>query len=220
MRKGLLAFAVCVLFCPVLSGAQVLWSCVTMTRYDSGTGVEQDFDLKWGTSSTTYCILLPCSFSHEQGNGNWNVSLSSGVMECIGTFYVDSAGDVVNKTAADIANPVFFFNDQKFETHKDWAAISGSSPDVAYIAFELLDKNAANPVYGWMELTIYPNTTIELTGSAIDLDGGPMIVGGGAWEGGIPEPSGGILFLLGMAVLGLRRISGIRAENCKRRFHG
>ena len=44
-----------------------------------------------------------------------------------------------------------------------------------------------------------------LVNSAINLDGGPMIVGGGAWEGGIPEPSGGMLFLLGLAALGLRR---------------
>ena len=205
MRKSLLTFAAGVLFSSVLSGAQVLWSCVNMVQYGSGVGLEQDFDLKWGSASTTYCIFLPCSFSQEQENGNWNVALSSGVMECIGTFYAASAGDVVNKTAADMANPVFFFNDQKFETHKDWAALSGTSPDVAYIAFELLDKNASNPVYGWMELTIYANATIELTDSAIDLDGGPMVVGGGAWEGGIPEPSGGILFLLGAAALGLRR---------------
>ena len=46
---------------------------------------------------------------------------------------------------------------------------------------------------------------VTLLGSAIDLDGGPMVVGGGAWEGGIPEPSGGMLVLLGAAMLGLRR---------------
>ena len=62
-------------------------------------------------------------------------------------------------------------------------------------------------LYGWMELTVEANGKISVTGSAIDLDGGPMVVGGGAWEGEIPEPSGGILFLLGAAVLGLRHRS-------------
>ncbi len=37
-----------------------------------------------------------------------------------------------------------------------------------------------------------------------------MVVGGGAWEGGIPEPSGGVLFLLGAAALGLRRAKRLK----------
>lgn len=60
-------------------------------------------------------------------------------------------------------------------------------------------------LYGWMELTVDASGGISVTGSAIDLDGGPMVVGGGAWDGNIPEPSAGMLFLLGAAVLGLRR---------------
>ena len=42
---------------------------------------------------------------------------------------------------------------------------------------------------------------LVIASSAIDLDGGPMIVGGGA----IPEPSSGVLLLLGTIILALRR---------------
>ena len=58
--------------------------------------------------------------------------------------------------------------------------------------------------YGWVNIAIGYDGNIYAYG-AYDFDGGPMVVGGGAWEGGIPEPSGGMLFLLGAAVLGLRR---------------
>ena len=58
--------------------------------------------------------------------------------------------------------------------------------------------------YGWVDIYLDSDGQVNAWG-AFDKDGGPMIVGGGAWEGGIPEPSSGILFLLGAAVLGLRR---------------
>ena len=60
--------------------------------------------------------------------------------------------------------------------------------------------------YGWIHLQIGEDGGVSLLNSAIDLDGGPMIVGGGAYS--IPEPSGGLLFILGAAALGLRRRIG------------
>ncbi len=58
--------------------------------------------------------------------------------------------------------------------------------------------------YGWVDIYLDSDGQVNAWG-AFDKDGGPMIVGGGAWEGGIPEPSGGMLLLIGTAVLGLRR---------------
>ena len=58
--------------------------------------------------------------------------------------------------------------------------------------------------YGWVNLTLGYDGSIYAYG-AFDEDGGPVVVGGGAWTGGIPEPSGGMLLLLGVAVLGLKR---------------
>ena len=66
-------------------------------------------------------------------------------------------------------------------------------------------------VYGWVELEIDGQGNVVIRSSAYDLDGGPMVVGGGAWTGNIPEPSGGILLLIGAAVLGLRRVKELES---------
>ena len=73
-----------------------------------------------------------------------------------------------------------------------------------YLAFVCAD-GWERYVYGWVEISVSGSGNIEVLGSAYDYACGPMVVGGGAWTGGIPEPSGGMLFLLGAAVLGLRR---------------
>ena len=73
------------------------------------------------------------------------------------------------------------------------------------VGFDDPRKYSGEYLYGWISLDIDSDGNLTLSGSAIDLDGGPMIVGGGAWTGGIPEPSGGMLFLLGVVALGLRR---------------
>ena len=79
-----------------------------------------------------------------------------------------------------------------------------------YLAFVCSDvtgyssPDRAPYVYGWVELAVDGDGNVVVLSSAADLDGGPMIVGGGAWTG-IPEPSGGMLMLLGLAALGLRR---------------
>ena len=57
--------------------------------------------------------------------------------------------------------------------------------------------------YGWLEYKVHDNGRFEILASAINLDGGGMIVGGGPLP--IPEPSGVVLVLLGVAALFLRR---------------
>ena len=81
-----------------------------------------------------------------------------------------------------------------------------------YLAFACSDSSGHQSTlypaytYGWAELTI-DSLTGELYTPRVyyDLEGGPMVVGGGAWTGGIPEPSGWMLMLLGVATLGLKR---------------
>ena len=66
----------------------------------------------------------------------------------------------------------------------------------------------AHYVYGWVELgwgevDWPPGPGLEVFASAWDLDGGPMIVGGGSAL--TPEPSSALLLLFGGALLALRR---------------
>lgn len=97
----------------------------------------------------------------------------------------------------------------------------------AYLAFVCSDleyvwnESYASFVYGWIELGIDSNGMLYLAQSAYDLDGGPMVVGGGVWTGGIPEPSCGMLFLLGVAILGLRREehNGGKSVGCSSSIH-
>ena len=53
--------------------------------------------------------------------------------------------------------------------------------------------------YGWAEYAVSEDGTFKILNSAIDFDGGPMIVGA------VPEPTSGLLLLLGIAGLALRR---------------
>lgn len=54
---------------------------------------------------------------------------------------------------------------------------------------------------GWVEYVVDNNGTITVMRSAVNLSGGPLIVGGGA----IPEPTGGWLIAAGLALIGLCR---------------
>ena len=56
--------------------------------------------------------------------------------------------------------------------------------------------------YGWVELQVGQDGVVRLASSALDLDGGPMIVGGGS---ATPEPSSAMLFVLGVGFLLMKR---------------
>ena len=76
-----------------------------------------------------------------------------------------------------------------------------------YMMFAVQGGSLENPryAYGWIEVGVDAEGNLTLLDSAADLDGGPMIVGGGAYTGATPEPSAGLLLLVGVAALGLRR---------------
>ena len=70
--------------------------------------------------------------------------------------------------------------------------------DSYYLAF--VEARFDEPLhYGWVHLGMAEDSRIVLLGSAMDLDGDPIVVGA------IPEPSSGVLLLLGVAGLAMRR---------------
>ena len=124
---------------------------------------------------------------------------------------VSREGDVVN------ASTTRHLDDSRYVVHygiDDNRYFFGEISDVApYSDIYLSYICSVDPVdykenqsyyYGWVGLSIDNEGTLYPYG-AVDLAGGPMVVGGGAWEGAIPEPSAGVLLLLGAAALGLRR---------------
>jgi hypothetical protein len=82
------------------------------------------------------------------------------------------------------------------------------NPDDFYMAFKVSeviwdgsDYVAGETWYGWVHASIAENLEMTLLGDGINLDGGPVMVG----EGGTPEPTSGLLLLVGGALLALRR---------------
>ena len=59
--------------------------------------------------------------------------------------------------------------------------------DYVYLAFTTNEQYGSNPpdsaYYGWVQIGIDTDGGIVVLNSACDFDHGPMIVGGGAWEG-------------------------------------
>ena len=129
-------------------------------------------------------------------------------------MYEAAIGSVVNHDTAQQAT--YFVNAHggymnAINAEEPWTPLSGSEYRDIYWAIILTDYEG-NEVFGWvgLSLTGYAGEAF-LYGwqSAIDLDGGPMIVGGGAWEGDTPEPASGLLLIVGASLLVLRRRRGL-----------
>ena len=72
-----------------------------------------------------------------------------------------------------------------------------------YIMFETgTVYNRANPYVGWAELSISEQGDLSLVRIMADMDHNWVIVGSGS---SIPEPGTGVLLLLGLGTLGLKR---------------
>ena len=121
--------------------------------------------------------------------------------------------DVVNSSSM-LGKDTYFF----YELHGipgpttiDYLLPNDGSP--RYLAFVLQDFQEAfglitgkteqlpSVYYGWLEYSYTANEGMQIINSAIGLDHQDMIVGGGA----VPEPTSGLLLLLGVTCLVLRR---------------
>lgn len=67
-------------------------------------------------------------------------------------------------------------------------------------------SGASNPHrwYGWVNLAVNADGALDVIGSDVAVYGDPLTVGGGT----TPEPSSGLLLLLGTAMLAVRRKNG------------
>ena len=199
MIKRSLVATFLMLSSPVI-GATIEWDALTFV--DSRCYVEAN--LGKGRS-------LSLGLEKESlGQGRYSYSASFFNLMFVGNWCQASYGDVVcadafSNDASDIA--YFSVSGEDIYVNAGSSAIAYRD-EIMYLVFRCgsmdEDLKFQDIVYGWVEYSVGRDGTLTYQHSAWDLDGGAMIVGGGSY-GPIPEPSGGLLVLIGFAALALRR---------------
>lgn len=210
MTTKFLCFWSCVFFMSLeLYSASVEWN--TMRTYSwTIWGDDVTWELSFDQSSKLDSL---CEFTlSPSGNGSlWRMVADSALSGCWTGMRVErmDAGSVVSK--GTIGRNGFFYEthagggDLEMRSDYDIYASEGE-PIYLGIAVDsevcMLEDGSfySSPVYGWAGLMV-ADGEVHVLGSAFDLDGGGMIVGGGA----IPEPSSATLLLVGLAGLCLKR---------------
>jgi hypothetical protein len=199
--------------------ARILWNDVTLVRTDDDPPL---FSLGWSdTKWGAFYFVVYCSYN----SGTLTpVQILTGTN---GVLYESQEGLIVERGSAQQADSIFASQHNlppPIGKSTPLTGIGKSNEQTKYIAFELnkwlyssVDYSddppsvAPDMAYGWVAISEDANGKPVAISYAIDLDGGPMIVGGGAWEGPTPEPMSGLLLLFGASLLTLRR----RRENGK-----
>ena len=116
-------------------------------------------------------------------------------------------GDIVSETTFASLDPIELFRYDGFDS----GGTLVENPSDFYMAFKvsevlIVDAHYEEGMtwYGWAHVSIDDSMEMTLLDAGINLYGGEVIVGA------TPEPSAGVLFLLGAAALGLRRRGNCR----------
>ena len=206
MRR--IVFAIYLLIHGVCVGADVNWATLEVAPLgDIGaTHVFDDFGIvhfavliSQGSEANSYRLTFVDEPFFISGNYMNMVKANPGeVIDATTTRFLDESHYLVHY-GLDGGDPVFGQLELKLY-------------DEVFLAYASYLGGGEAIYYGWVGLSI-DNEGMLYSYGAVDLDHGPMVVGGGAWEGGIPEPSGGILLLIGAAVLGLRRVKELKVKS-------
>ena len=203
MKRVLVLCFACIGNAICLRATQVSWNVVSLNMTSSN-----EMSFEWTNfPQGSFWLNVWCELSSQPYGYNWKLSPVGAYMEFTGTIYEAQAGEVINHQSSQSARPVFARKDEDGDMPEPWTPLSGSEPGRKFLAFSLIDLQSEE-IFGWIELKVDGNPTggdISILGSALDLDGGPMVVGGGAWDGATPEPMSGLLLLVGGALLAMRR---------------
>ena len=207
--KRIVLLLVMLFMAHVAESANVLWNKVSLVRTldDPNVFSLAWVDTKWGAFNfVVYCDYASGTLTpmHIQNGTD-------------GVLYEASYGSIVNDVTSSEADPIFAGQDATGEpvgTPTPLTGVSSMYGGARYLAFALNKYEGAvidwvdgqpsvapDVVFGWVSIGEEDGVPVALR-SAIDLDGGPMIVGG---DSAIPEPSSASLLLVGGALLALRR---------------
>lgn len=194
----------CVVACSwVAYSAQVLWDAFETIPGTSAWLPE--IHLWKSNGEANYSIEMIYLFTQNELDGGWTFKIED--ITHSGVVYEAPKGSVVNQGSATSSPSVLASRGDGAMPREQWKTISGNEAETFYLAItgnnSPFDAQVIT-VYGWLEFEVTDAGGIQLLHSAIDLDGGPMIVGGGS---AIPEPSSGLLFLMGALYLIMRRTS-------------
>lgn len=195
MRRWLLAAALGMASWSVFA-ATVLWDSVVLSSYGSYDGVYY--------YSFTYPYLGFSGSVSDRAMILW--AEGSQYMEISSMWCLAEKGSVAS--VENIVGEGSYFYAADFAVGGVPSGVQTDYPlvidDAASIFLKMICRTYVDPnvaTVGWVELAYDVDEGLRIEHSAIDLDGGAMIVGGGA----IPEPTGGWLVAVGFALIGLRR---------------
>ena len=207
MRK--LIFICIITFVPCAHAATVAWNEVMLFK-DAG-GIKDFYSMMW-------CNVQLDSGRYFDLQLDMMLTTDSGGFTITSEDYDDTATGVVNNwlpakkgdmvDASTTRNQSVYFNHCHLDHESGWSnnPIIGELDSDLYLMFAVGDNDGhnnyiSNPycLYGWVHLNVDEQGRMNILSSAIGMEGQSLIVGA------IPEPSAGVLLLLGLAALAFRR---------------
>lgn len=131
-----------------------------------------------------------------------SVSLEHTASSFVGNWLEAYVGDVIDASTTRLQG--VYFNHCKIDSEiaTDSPIDTAAGSDL-YLKFVVVDPSdhltEPDALYGWVQLSVDLNGNVSLVKSALGLGGQPMNVGA------IPEPTSGLLFVVGLSLLTLLR---------------
>lgn len=197
MKKTLLFIAVAFALALVGHGANVLWNFERVEQFVALSGGEHDYQ----------CSLFGVNlelYADRVGTALQLFAIPDSNLEYANTFVQASVGDVVSHEY--MANKGVYFSLAKYgdpgSERADYSIFVDVN-DPVFLAFR--QETAKHTSFGWVELVLNSDGELDVASSAWGGYDEPIRIGSAT-----PEPSSGLLLLLGGALLTLRRRRGIR----------